>query len=81
MLVLLPLLLSISAFAHTLSAMLVLLPLLLDFDRVVLADLQERNAGGMLLANVFEAFAGALFLDQGPEVVREKLVVPLMQVW
>ncbi|WLD95384.1 ribonuclease III [Alkalihalobacillus sp. AL-G] len=56
---------------------------LLDFGELVLLGKGEENTGGRtrpaLLADVFEAFIGALYLDQGIEAVEgflERFVYP-----
>lgn len=59
----------------------------LDFGRYVLLGKGEERAGGRerpaLLADVFEAFIGALYLDQGLDVVKsflQKVMFPSIVV-
>jgi ribonuclease-3 len=60
---------------------------MLDFGAYVLLGKGEENTGGRtrpaLLADVFESFVGALFMDQGLEAVKaflQKYIFPVLSI-
>ena len=59
------------------------LALEMNFDQFIMLGKGEKNSGGQyrysILSDCFEAFLGALYLDQGIEVVRKFLDVKLLQ--